>query len=176
MGGYIGKGNWNEWETARAISLWLTEGKDKTQLIRSVMSGGHVGLRKAAENQVGDLAPNGPIGKEFRKRFGVECKHTADQPEWWHLLTCKKLESWETYKWWIKIQRECEQHRLEPLLIMRRNRCPMVVMMRSALSAMVSPGSRAIKLEPLGATVITFADFTAVTPATWYAAAEVLHR
>lgn len=177
--GYIGKGNWNEWEIARALSLWLTEGRDKTQLIRSVQSGGHLGLRTAAVNQVGDLAPNGSAGEEFRKWFGIECKNYSSDPEWWHAFTSEK---WIVAQWWSKIKKECREAPrsagdpdLEPLLIMKRNRCPIVVMIKTDIcdNAGINP---TLHLRALDADIILLDEFISIPPTQWYGAIKDMYR
>src|SRR3990172_2537168 len=86
------KGSSFEREIARALSLWLTRGADQTQLIRSVLSGGWAGRAKGF-GQVGDLAPNGPIGERFRRLYAVECKHQRDI-SLWQLWTGGELIEW----------------------------------------------------------------------------------
>jgi hypothetical protein len=169
MAGYVGKGNWNEWETARAISNWLTDKADKTQLIRSVQSGGNIKLRDAALYQVGDLAPNGPKGEVFRRHFGVECKNYQKDPEWWHAFTCAPGK-WIVAQWWNKIVNECVPHRLSPLLIMKRNRCPTVVMMNLFPCQLVTTPDLTVPV--LGVGVITLNRFFTYPPETWYKAVQ----
>lgn len=166
------KGNSFEWDIARKISLWLTGGEDKSQLIRSVMSGGHAGLRsqfaKKAENQVGDLAPNGPQGEWFRNTFGIECKNYKADPDWWHAITS---ECWIVEGWWKKINEECSPNNLQPLLIMKRNGRPVVVMMDSDLCHQA--GVKAdLTLPKLGVAVLTIEHFFYYTPKTWVDAAK----
>jgi hypothetical protein len=169
------KGNWNEWETARALSKWLTNGQDSSQLVRSVQSGGSTILRSVSnsrpEYQVGDLAPNGEKGEEFRRKFGVECKHTALEPDWTHHYTCKV---WEVETWWKKINEECEPHRLQPLLIMKKNRSPWVVMMRQSLFG--TAGTPTLTLHRLSppASVTTFKEFVSIPPEVWYKAVQII--
>lgn len=141
----MAKGNDFEWVIAKLLSKWLTGslvttskyelGKDTTQLVRSVLSGGSTRLRSLTaarpEYQVGDLAPNGPLGEEFRRRFGVECKNYHDEPEWWHCLNSK---NWVVEQWWNKILGECLGQKLlfqlDPFLVMRKDNKPIVVGMR----------------------------------------------
>jgi len=54
------KGNRFENLVARELSLWLTVGSSKYQLISTRMSGGWEGAEEW--RQAGDLAPNGPAG------------------------------------------------------------------------------------------------------------------
>lgn len=104
-----------ERECAKELSLWLTDQTDKTQLIRSVSSGGWT-HRKT--NQVGDLAPNGPAGRVFRERVGVECKKRQEF-SWEHVFS---RESPALAEWWLKHYNECTPANLVPMLIWRKNR------------------------------------------------------
>lgn len=171
-----GKGNDFEWVTARALSLWLTGGEDKTQLIRSVQSGGHEGLRSISatkpQYQVGDLAPNGPQGEWFRDSFGIECKAYKGDPDWWHAIT---YENWIVEQWWHKINYECSEGglRLQPLLIMRRNGRPVVVMVRNTLLNAVVGVSASLIIPALKASVITFDVFRELKPLDWIHAARL---
>lgn len=121
------KGSSFERQVAADLSLWLTKGRDKTQLIRSVMSGGWTHGRVEAEGwqQVGDLMPNGTEGAAFRRNWAVECKHYK-VIDWWHEFTCGEKGSMIS-QWWSKSLLECKPHKLEPLLIMRQNHKPMMI-------------------------------------------------
>lgn len=114
------KGSAFEREVAKKLSLWLTGGADQTQLIRSVLSGGWAG-RAGGFRQVGDLAPNGPIGERFRRLFAVECKHQRDI-SLWQLWTGGKLIGW-----WDKLSKEAEAAGVWPLLVVRENGRPITV-------------------------------------------------
>lgn len=164
-----GKGNAFEWDTARKLSLWVTAGTDKSQFVRSVMSGGHFALRQAAENQVGDLAPNGPSGEAFRKVFGIECKCYKTDPNWWHAFTYK---NWMVEVWWKKISEECVPHNLTPLLIMQRSAHPCVVMMATVLcTALHIPQ---LVIPRMDVSVITLQDFFTHSSDEWMTIAKVL--
>lgn len=130
------KGNAFENKTARELSLWLTSGVDKRQLIRAVSSGGWVGRTDSDEGwrQVGDLAPNGDAGAEFRRHFAVETKHHKEL-DFWHLLqeASKTTADWLT--WWEQIVEECRgpgECCVEPLLVFTVNYKPVIVGMREA--------------------------------------------
>lgn len=162
-----GKGNAFEWDTARKLSLWVTNGADKTQFIRSVMSGGHFALRQAAENQVGDLAPNGPSGEAFRKVFGIECKCYKTDPNWWHAFTYK---DWMVEGWWKKINEECFPHKLTPLLIMQRSAHPCVVMLDTSLCLKMHEPM--LIIPRLKVAVITLQNFFSRSSDEWISAAK----
>lgn len=121
------KGSSFERAVAKQLSLWLTEGKDGTQLIRSVLSGGWKrGQTTGAEGwrHVGDLAPNGPLGEQFRQRFAVECKHRRDI-DLYSLWTCTRGEN--ILGWWQKLREDASKVGVTPLLIFRANSRPIMV-------------------------------------------------
>lgn len=111
------KGGRYEREIAKQLSLWLTNDDSNSELIRSVSSGGWK-FRK--NRQVGDLAPNGPKGDEFRSLFGIECKNREDF-SWKHYWTS---EDPQLFKWWRQVAEECEDAELIPMLIYRKNYVP----------------------------------------------------
>ncbi len=112
------KGSSFERKTAKLLSKWLTKGQDEKQLIRSVLSGG---WDKANPDwrHVGDLAPNGPAGELFRRRFCVECKHHRSI-DFWKLFTGQAL----LVDWWKKLDDECASYGLTPFLVIKANNRP----------------------------------------------------
>lgn len=147
----MAKGNDFEWDIAKKLSLWLTKGRDNTQLVRSVLSGGNDRLTNEAANHVGDLAPNGPEGLHFRKIFAVECKCYRKDPDFWHVFSSEK---WIVAEWWNKLKIEARPHGLIPLLIMKRNNFPIVVALPSTIDTPNCP--RHLVIYPLGMQVIPF--------------------
>lgn len=120
------KGSAFERKVAKDLSLWLTAGADARQLIRSVLSGGWsmrgAPVTKSSEErwrQVGDLAPNGPSGEAFRARYAIECKHrkriVID-----HVWSCTS-EKEGLKAWWRKLDDECQEVGIAPMLIFRSN-------------------------------------------------------
>jgi len=116
-----GKGSSFERWVARRLSLWLTGGKDGTQLVRAVLSGG---WKDRGKRQAGDLAANGPFGERFRQDFIVECKHRRGDLLW-GLYTKAGGES--VQGWWMKLEDEGRANSLIPLLIFKQNRRPVLV-------------------------------------------------
>lgn len=120
------KGSAFEREVAKALSLWITDGKDSKQLIRSVLSGGWQGAQqKDGWRQVGDLAPNGPAGEKFRSLYAVECKHRRGidlYSLWTRQATEATIEGW-----WNKLKHDSEQARVYPMLIFKGNSRPTMV-------------------------------------------------
>lgn len=163
----MAKGNDFEWVIAKKLSLWLTGGKDKTQLVRSVLSGGSTPLKTDAarpEYQVGDLAPNGPQGEEFRRRFAVECKNYHLDPDWWHYFSYTK---WVVEDWWKKILSEAMPYKLDPLLIMRRDNRPMVVGLRDMWPFELLNGE-VLHFPRLGMKVIKLDRLLDLSPESYY--------
>lgn len=122
------KGSGYERAVGRRLSLWLTHGRDATQLIRSVSSGGW-SLGISGEDpwrHVGDLAPNGPEGERFRRMFAVECKHHAVVDLWQFFGPGRS----ELRRWWDKLNAEVERANLpgmSPMIVVRANHKPEVV-------------------------------------------------
>jgi len=162
----MSKGNDFEWHVAREISMWLTDGADKKQLIRSVQSGGWQGR---AIPQVGDLAPNGEAGATFREWAAVECKHYQPGPDgfsWWHTFTSKD----PTFaKWWMKHITECNEHNLVPLIFIRVNFRPIVVGYHDVFEfpKSVDVTLRKIHLPYWELSFVTWEQFKEVDPS-WY--------
>ncbi len=124
------KGGAFERTIARELSEWLTGGQDSTQLIRSVSSGGWTRGRKQAQKKevfrhIGDLAPNGPKGEEFRRQFAVECKHHK-RIDLYQLWTLPHGDATLT-GWWEKIGKEALEGGVRPMLIFRSNGQPILV-------------------------------------------------
>lgn len=165
----MAKGGDFEWVVAKALSKWLTHGQDNTQLVRSVLSGGSSRLKTSAarpEYQVGDLSPNGPQGETFRRRYGVECKAYHTQPDWWG--TFHNHGAWPVQMWWDKLRAECAPYKLEPLLVMKRDRQPIVVgiLERIPVTPMYT-GVPSLFISELGMLVIQFKDLLASPPEDW---------
>lgn len=139
-GGGKGKGSGFERKIAKALSLWITEGRDSTQLIRSVLSGGWTRGQKSEGGfrHVGDLAPNGPVGERFRRLFAVECKHRRDI-NLYGLWTCGET-SGTILGWWSKLIADSQVAEVSPMLIFCSNRMPIMVGMRSEQVPAVSTG------------------------------------
>lgn len=122
-----GKGSSFERKVAKQLSAWLSEDpKNKTELIRSVLSGGWRSEKKGEWRQIGDLAANGPFGERFRAQFAVECKHHREIDIGWALW---RADGGDLGKWWKKLRREIKRsgQPLSPMLIFRANRQAIMV-------------------------------------------------
>lgn len=173
-----GKQKGNDFENliAKTLSLWLSDGMDKRQLIRAVSSGGWVGRKDSPEGfrQIGDLAPNGALGQTFREHFAVECKHQKSM-EFWQLLSGTTSAEW--LKWWPQIVTECRDPgrcSMEPLLIFRVNGRPIMCGMRSVLMEEIGASTfrphmiLALDSSLPSLLVFPFEQFLQHTPSFWY--------
>jgi hypothetical protein len=175
------KGSGFERKVAKQISEWITGGQDRTQLIRSVSSGGWGTRRESKDEawrQVGDLAPNGPAGERFRQFFAVECKHYREI-DWWAGFAGKEPIP---YLWWRKLVTEAREASaslpagldfLRPLLIIKQNNRPQLVGFndRLPLSPLTErPARRSILVPEEGVRFITFDEFISVPVEQWYKA------
>lgn len=124
------KGNNFESQIAKKLSLWLTEGEDAKQLIPSRSSGGWKPDGDRNWRHVGDLAPNGPRGEQFRHFFAVETKHHKSF-DFWHVWTSEPGDN--LMGWWAKLIEEIEgcadypEHPPLPLIIFRMNYRPIMI-------------------------------------------------
>lgn len=179
-----GKGSAFEREIGRTLSLWMTGGKDKTQLVRSVLSGGW-GPR--GPRQAGDLAANGHWGEEFRKHFVVECKHRRGELLW-GLYTKTGTEC--ILGWWSKLADEARSIGRVPLLIFRQNGRPTMAVVPGAMhdavaAALYGEEGRTVapildclvyhkNEEAIRITMLPLAELLRLKPATLYTFAERL--
>lgn len=153
------KGSGFERLVAKELSLYLTGGASKTELIRSVLSGGWSPGQQEGEGwrQVGDLAPNGPVGEQFRSRYAVECKHQRKISlyDFWTKSSKDSLPGW-----WAKLVKDSLEARVKPMLIFRSNAMPIMVGMHDEDVPMGIVSSEAVyaKITPFNITVFKFED------------------
>lgn len=121
-GGGSRKGGTFERLVAKTLSLWLTGGQDRTQLIRSVSSGGWSSRHQGESwRQIGDLAPNGTAGEAFSRWWAVECKHHREIDIGWGLW---RKDGGRLGRWWKHLQEELDRDGRpdqEGMLIFRAN-------------------------------------------------------
>lgn len=112
----MGKGQEAERRVAKRLSKWLHGGDEdfEIELWRSVLSGG---WKSRQDSNLGDLRPDGELGKEFRQRFAVEVKarKSEDVAYGFLRLFSRKNPLWED--WWDQITLEAAEQGLCPLLI-----------------------------------------------------------
>lgn len=148
----MAKGGAYERAVAKRLSCWLNGGpQEPIQLWRSTLSGGWA-ARDTTD--VGDLAPKEEKGREFRTHFGVECKH-------WNDISLWGIFSHSTPKiqeWWTKLSQECYEHKICPLLIMKKDRFPELVGFPLGMFH-EDMFTRIIDLPHLGLTLIMLEEF-----------------
>lgn len=145
----------------RKLSLWLTYGQDKYQLISTRLSGGWVGARW---RHAGDLAPNGQVGEEFRKRVLVECKHHR-KDLLWNLY--QEPNEWNLQGWWDKIVPEAMEMDMVPLIMFRQTHRALMVAVRDSLAfALATKPERVIVHRDMG--IIRWEDFEQWDPQQFY--------
>lgn len=131
-GGGHYKGSAFERKIGRKLSLWLTGGRDGTQLVRTRGSGAfRKGKKERGEEpwrQAGDLGPNGPSGDQFRRGWLVECKN-RQKVELWSLWTDNRSPESSLLGWWAKLSKEASGLRLRPMLVVHQNRKPIMVIL-----------------------------------------------
>ena len=168
-GGGKSKGSAFEAKIARALSCWLTDGADDSQLIWSVQSGGWRGNRGPEPfRQVGDHSPNGPAGEEFLRHFVTECKHYA-VIDFWHLFTRAPGEN--LAGWWSVLNTKIGQlplPRPAPLIIFRMNRRPIMVALPPKILPPGKPALLGLQCNALDAVYIPLNDFLKVTPDAYF--------
>lgn len=137
-GGGKGKGSSYERLICKRLSLWITAGKKEDCFWRSAMSGGRatVAQRKGKEvRQAGDITAVSPEGHALTDVFYIELKHY------------KKLDIESFFlkgqgtlaNFWRTAVKEARKHDRQPLMIVRQNRTPDLVLSRpSALSPLMN--------------------------------------
>jgi hypothetical protein len=156
-GGGKVKGSRFERLVARELSGWLTGGKNKRQLIRSVLSGGWA-KGKPDWRQVGDLAPNGSAGEHFRSLFAVECKHTKSLSLWqlWY--------GGDLHTWWAQLVKDAAVAGVRPMLVFRENARPAMVLLPDEAYPEFNALARVAHLPSLKAALVPFTDLLAQDP------------
>lgn len=128
-GGGKGKGSSYEREICRRLSLWVTAGAATDVFWRSAMSGGRATVahkKGQVVRQAGDITAVSPEGHSLCSRYYIECKHYKDLDIQSFFLTGKGLLA----KFWKTTVREAKKHGRYPVLIVRQNRVPDLVLAR----------------------------------------------
>lgn len=161
-GGGKRKGSAFERLVAHDLSMWITRKKDPRQLIRSVLSGGWQGTTgKEGWRQVGDLAPNGPIGERFRRRYAVECKHHR-QINLLGLWVPPSKKADVLFNWWAKLKKDAAAAGVEPMIIFRANGFP--IMVGHSMKHNLSGSKRRADFYGSDLRIVPFADLLASDP------------
>lgn len=168
------KGNAFESQTAKTLSRWLTGGEDSKQLIPTRSSGGWRPDGGTNWRHVGDLAPNGERGDEFRRVFALELKHHREIL-FWHLWTQSPGEN--IVGWWNKLLAEiqgCSDYPdfdPLPLLIFKMNHRPTMI---ATVAPLVEDEQSAVLIPSMGMGIIPLDVFLGWEPIATEVAAEEL--
>jgi hypothetical protein len=116
------KGSAFERDICKALSLWVTDGKNKDVFWRSAMSGGRATVHGRDVRQAGDVCAVAPEGHAFCEYYYVECKHVKTL-NFDGLLRGTGL----LHKFWADTASKALKRNLVPLLIARQNSMPIIV-------------------------------------------------
>lgn len=121
-----GKGSAFERDICKQLSKWVTHGKRADVFWRTAMSGGRstVAQKKGkVVRQSGDICAVSHEGVPFLSDWYVECKHykRIDLGQW--LLN----NQGKIVNWWARAKKEARQHGKQPMLIIKQNTWPVLV-------------------------------------------------
>jgi hypothetical protein len=153
--GYGGKkGAAYERTLAVMFSLWISDGKREDILWRTAMSGGRATVKrskgKSADAQAGDLGSIDPMGDWFASTFLIEAKryHSFE----WHRDVAEPSTATATkatkrpLEIFLHTRVEAKQSgRFAPLVILRGDRCPDLVMTTGKGYRKLCPRKNSIK-------------------------------
>lgn len=126
-GGSKQKGAAFERRICRALSLWISEGKEEDLFWRSAMSGGRATLMtkkgKGASAQAGDISAIHPAAHVLTEHFVIECKHYANL----HLQNLVYGGKGGIVEFWKQVCRDAKRNDKSPMLIAKQNRCPEII-------------------------------------------------
>lgn len=109
------------------LSLWVSGGKNRDLFWRSAMSGGRAttafkrGVR--LDRQAGDICAIAPEGHRITDTYFLECKHRRNIGLESFLL--KNIGPMAN--WWKKTKLEAARHDRQPVMIVRGNNMPILV-------------------------------------------------
>lgn len=122
------KGSSFERDICSRLSRWLTDGSRNDVLWRSAMSGG-----RSVEAACGDISAVAEEGFPFTNKFVIECKHYNEQifaPLVFHQYS-------QLNKWWPKLLNESLKFKRHPMLIVKQQNKPTLVVVSGATSRRV---------------------------------------
>lgn len=128
-GGGKRKGSAFEREICVALSRWVTNGKRDDVFWRSAMSGGRATIhhRKGTSiRQSGDICAVAPEGHGLTSKWFIECKHLK------HVGLGELMikGTGPLREIWNKTREQAVRHRLDPMLIIKQNMWPVIVISR----------------------------------------------
>jgi len=134
-GGGSLKGGAFERQTAKTLSLWLSNGSDKDLLWRTASSGGRASTGKATTG-FGDLGidKDHPDARRFLKLFCVECKN-------YKTVSITKAffnEKNDLWKWWDQAVTQAKGAGCCPMLIAKGDRQPTLLILPTELTYLIT--------------------------------------
>lgn len=131
-GGGKAKGAGFERDICKALSLWITQGKNEDCFWRSAMSGGRatVGKRKGKDlaRQAGDITATSPEGHLLTDYWYVECKFVKKLDYHLALITGEGALA----RFWKEAAQQATAHKKMPMLIAKQNMQKTIVLVPTA--------------------------------------------
>lgn len=125
------KGSAFERQICKKLSLWVTHGKREDVFWRSAMSGGRATIAAAKgkdlRRQAGDITAVAPEGHALTDKFFVETKHYTDLAIGSFFVKGKGILA----KFWVKACKEAARYEKQPLMIVRQNNMPILVIVKA---------------------------------------------
>jgi len=133
-GGGKTKGSAFERLVCKRLSMWLTRGERDDLFWRSAMSGGRATLQLRDDilnpAQSGDLTAISQESYAFAERSFIECKHYRELGIARGFI-CRTGTLWG---FWEIAVRDAERQGKQPILVVRQNRYPIIVIAREMLA------------------------------------------
>ena len=136
----LGKNKGSEFERyiCKELSLWITQKERDDIFWRSHSSGGRFSYRiklgKSTYNQSGDITNIHPIGDTLLKYFTFELKFYKNV-SLWHLLSDDTANKGNNIPiWWEKLKKDCSLKNKTPVLIVKRNYKPILMITNELFS------------------------------------------
>ena len=132
-GGGKSKGSAFERKICKMLSLWFTENVRDDIFFRSASSGAMATQRfkkgKTTSGQTGDITSTNSEGIEFINKFSIELKSYKDFSLDFLVYKNKSL----IHAWWEQCKGDAERESKSPLLIIKKNNKPEIIIFRCSL-------------------------------------------
>ena len=140
------KGPAFERQTARALSLWASDGCEVDKFTRSPGSGSTTTMKgQERARHAGDIIANDERASMLTSKFVVECKHVANAD--CHTLFYMHSPKSFLLREWFKLLVTCLVANREPMLIVRQNYAPVIAVFRRPLNTVVAKCYAAIPIS-----------------------------
>lgn len=117
------KGSAFEREVCKALSLWVSHGKRRDIFWRTAMSGGRATISGGDVRQAGDVSAVAAQGHALSDAWFIECKHYKTLKLAEFLLRGRG----PLQKFWTAAKKEAAKYRRAPILIVKQNGWPALV-------------------------------------------------